>query len=241
MSESTGSIGSANDSTARPPAAPRRRAVGLQVAAAVTAGLAVVAPIQDIYSIRWDIGVAVQSYRVTGWGATQHFSGQADIAVSATRIAIPFLVGAVLLTAGMLAWSVPRRGSVAPLLVLAGAAVTAGAALTVYLDYQAAVAQAAMSPEVTTAVTVHTGGWLIGGAGATALAAALLAGWTARPLPAGTTPVGTTSAPVPTAPSADGTEVPAADPVVAPEEPPPAPPTWSPADFQRPPPGAGPG
>jgi hypothetical protein len=238
MSESTGSIGSADGSA---PAAPRPRAVGLPVAAAVTAGLAVVAPLQDVYSIRRDIGVAVQSYRVTGWGATVHFSGQPDIPVPTTRIAIPFLVGAVLLSAGVLAWSVPRRRSVAPLLVLAGAAVTAGAALTVYLDYRAAVAQAAMSPEVTTAATVHTGGWLIGVAGATALAAALLAGWTARPLPAGTTSAGTTSAPVPTAPSPDGTEVPAADPVRAPDEPPPAPPTWSPADFQRPPPGTGPG
>ena len=226
MSESAGPIGSASGSA---PAAPRWPAAGLQSSAAVTAGLAVLAPLQEVYSIRWDIGEAVRTFRVTGWGATQHFPGQADVAVPTTRIAITFLVGAVLLTAGALARSAPRWRPLAPMAVLAGAAVTAGAALTVFLDYRAAVAQTASTPpEVVTAVTVHAGGWLVGVAGATAVATALLACWTAQPAPA----------PAPTAPAPAAAEVAAADPAPPDQESPPALPAWSPADFQRPRPGA---
>ncbi len=167
-----------------------------------------------------------RTFRVTGWGATQHFPGQADVAVPTTRIAITFLVGAVLLTAGALARSAPRWRPLAPMAVLAGAAVTAGAALTVFLDYRAAVAQTASTPpEVVTAVTVHAGGWLVGVAGATAVATARLACWTAP-------------APAPTAPAPAAAEIAAADPAPPDQQSPPALPAWSPADFQRPRPGA---
>jgi hypothetical protein len=233
MSEGAEAIESADGE----PVARRRLAVGLQSSAAVTAGLAVVSPLQEVYSISWDIGAAVQTFRVTGWGATQHFPGQADVAVPTTRIAITFLVGAVLLAAGVLARSVPRGRPVAPLLVLAGAAVTAAAALTVFLDYRAAVAQTASTPpEVVTAVTVHAGGWLVGVAGATAVATALLACWTARPVPA---PAPTAPAPAPAAPApAPAAAEVAADPAPPDQESPRTLPAWSPADFQRPRPGA---
>jgi hypothetical protein len=234
MSGSAGPTGSADGPA---PATRHRRAVGLRASAAGTAGLAVVAPLHGFYSIRWDVGGAVQTFRVTGWGASQHFSGEPGVAVSTTRYGIPFLVAAVLLCAGALGWSVPRGRAAAPLLVLGGAAVTAGVALTVFLDHRAAVARTATTPpEVVTAVTLHAGGWLLGLAGATALAAAGLACWAAQPVAA---PAGTLLAPAPTTPSPAAAVVPAAaDPPPPQQEQAPALPTWSPADFQRPRPGA---
>jgi hypothetical protein len=130
---------------------------------------------------------------------------QVDVAVATPRHGITFLIAAALLAAGAAACSMPRGRPLAPLLVLAGAAVTVGASLTEFLDYRAALAQTASTPpEVVNAVTLDAGGRLVLVACAAALATALLACCTtlltsapaaAAPVPADAADAGEPSAP----------------------------------------------
>jgi len=161
---------------------PQRRLVGgLVLGALATALVAVLAPLQTLYTFQFEFsdgfgGGSTDRWRVTGWARTASFAGQPDYELGGIPMGLVFAVGAGVLVVGALATARPSARVVGSCLAVGGASAIITGLLVVVLERGATIDSFGnYGGSATTSTSVGTGGWLLLLATVTALLCAVLA------------------------------------------------------------------